>query len=574
MELEQIVKVARGDVPADLALRNGSLINVYTGEIYVTDVVIAGEKIVALGSGYEAREEIDLAKRYIAPGFINAHVHIESSMLIPPQFARAVVPLGTTSVITDPHEMANVCGLAGIRYMLDITEGLPLSVFVNAPSCVPATPMSTSGAELDAAQLAMLLDHPRVLGLAEMMNYPGLILGDLAVLAKMEAFEGRIVDGHSPGVSGAWLNAYAAAGVGSDHECSTVEEAQERLRLGMYLLIREATGARNLLTLLPVVTPENSRRCCFCTDDYHPTDILHDGEMDHILRQAVAHGLDPVTAIRMATLNTAEWFRLRDRGAVAPGKRADLVIFSDLQEIRPELVFCGGKLVARDGDPVGEWPVPAVDQSPVRDTVHVDWGSLDQDTFRIPAQGSRAHVIGVIENQIVTNHLIEEVAQENGYAVSNTERDILKMAVIERHLGTGNVGLGFIHGFGLKAGALATSVAHDHHNIVVVGVDDLSMLTAARAVGEMGGGFATANKDQVLATLPLPIAGLMSEQTAEAVVEVMDALQRSAADLGSILPDPFMTLTFMALEVIPALKLTDQTLIDVEQFKPLKLFVE
>ncbi len=574
MNLDQTVRIARGDAPADLALRNGSLINVYTGEIYSSDVIIAGDKIIALGPGYEAREEIDLAKRYIAPGFINAHVHIESSLISPPQFARTVVPLGTTSVVSDPHEVANVCGLAGIRYMLDISEGLPLTVFVNASSCVPATHMSTSGAELDADQLVTLLDHPRVLGLAEMMNYPGLILGDPKVLAKMEAFEGRIVDGHCPGASGAWLNAYAAAGVGSDHECSTVEEAIERLRLGMYLLIREATGARNLIDLLPVVTAENSRRCCFCTDDYHATDILNDGEMDYILRQAIAQGLDPVTAIRMATLNTAEWFRLYDRGAVAPGKRADLVIFTDLADIRPELVFCGGRLAARNGEPTGDWSVPTVDQSPVRGTIHLDWDSLDERAFRIPAQGPRARVIGAIENQIVTNHLVEKIAQENGYAVADVERDILKMAVIERHLGTGNVGRGFIHGFGLKAGALATSVAHDHHNIVVVGVDDQSMYTAARAVGEMGGGFAVANKDQVLATVPLPIAGLMSDQPAEAVGNAMETLLGSAATLGSVLPDPFMTLSFMALEVIPALKLTDQDLIDVEKFEPVNLFVE
>jgi len=574
MDLEQTLRVARGDAPADLALRNGSLINVYTGEIYVTDVIIADDEIIALGPGYQAREEIDLAKRYIAPGFINAHVHIESSMINPPQFARAVVPLGTTSVISDPHEIANVCGLAGIRYMLDVTEGLPLSVFVNASSCVPATHMSTSGAELDAAQLATLLDHPRVLGLAEMMNYPGLILGEPNVLAKMEAFKGRIVDGHSPGVSGAWLNAYVAGGVGSDHECTTAEEAIERLRLGMYLLIREATGARNLMDLLPAVTLENSRRCCFCTDDYHVTDVLSDGDIDHLLRQSIAQGLDPVTAIRMATLNPAEWFRLYDRGAVAPGKRADLVIFADLADIRPELVFSGGRLVAHNGEPVGDWPVPTVDQSPVRDTIRVDWDSLDKRAFHIPAQGSKARVIGAIESQIVTNHLIEEIPWENGLAVTDLERDILKMAVIERHLGTGNVGLGFIHGFGLKAGALATSVAHDHHNIVVVGVDDQSMYTAACAVGEMGGGFATANKDQVMATLPFPIAGLMSDQPAEAVVVAMDTLQKSAAALGSKLHDPFMTLSFMALEVIPTLKLTDQGLIDVEQFKPVKLFVE
>jgi adenine deaminase len=574
MDLEQTVRVARGDATADLALRNGSLINVYTGEIYVTDVIIAGEKIVALGPGYEAREEINLTKRYIAPGFINAHVHIEISMITPPQFARAVVPRGTTSVITDPHEIANVCGLDGIRYMLDVSEGLPLTVFVNAPSCVPASHMSTSGAELEAAQLVTLLDHPRVLGLAEMMNFPGLILGEPNILAKMEAFKGRIVDGHSPGVSGASLNAYVAAGVGSDHECTTAEEAIERLRLGMYLLIREATAARNLLALLPSVTPENSRRCCFCTDDVYASDLLEKGDIDHILRLAIAHGLDPVTAIRMATLNSAEWFRLYDRGAVAPGKRADLVVFADLLDIRPELVFSGGRLVAQDGETYGEWPIPAVDQSPVRDTIHVDWGSLDEQAFRVPSQGSRVRVIGVIENQVVTNHLIEEIAQEDGYVVADVERDILKMAVIERHLGTENVGLGFIHGFGLKAGALATSVANDHHNIIVVGVDDQSMYKAARAVGELGGGFAVAKNDQVLASVPLPVAGLMSDRPAEVVAAAMSILQSSAAGLGSKLSDPFMTLNFMALEVIPALKLTDQGLIDVEQFKPVKLFVE
>lgn len=574
MNLEQTVRVARGDAPADLALRNGSLINVCTGEIYVTDVIIASDMIVALGPGYEAREEIDLAKRYIAPGFINAHVHIEISMITPPQFAQAVVPRGTTSAITDPHEIANVCGLTGIQYMLDVSEGLPLSVFVNAPSCVPATHMSTTGAELDADQLATLLDHPRVLGLAEMMNFPGLIMGDSDILAKMEAFKGRIVDGHSPGVSGAWLNAYVAAGVGSDHECTTAEEAIERLRLGMYLMIREGTATRNLVDLLPVVTPENSRRCCFCTDDVYVTDLLEKGDIDHILRQAVAQGLDPVTAIRMATLNTAEWFRLYDRGAIAPGKRADLVVFADLLDIQPELVFCGGRLVAEDGDPVGDWPEPTVDLSSVRDTIHVDWDSLSERTFRVPAQGSRVRVIGVIENQAVTNHLVEEIPQDNGRALSDVERDILKITVIERHLGTGNVGRGFIHGFGLKSGALATSVANDHHNIVVVGVDDQSMYAAARAVGEMGGGFATANKDQVMARVPFPVAGLMSDQSAGAVRDAMETLQRSATLLGSKLHDPFMTLGFMALEVIPTLKITDQGLIDVEQFKHVELFVE
>jgi adenine deaminase len=574
MELAQIVKVARGDAPADLALRHGQLINVYTGEIYETDIIIAADQIIALGPGYEAREEIDLSNRYVAPGFIDAHVHIESSMVTPPQYARAVVPHGTTSVISDPHEIANVCGLDGIRYMLDASAGLPLSVFVNASSCVPATHMSTAGAELDAARLTSLLDHPRVLGLAEMMNYPGLILGDPGVLAKIKAFKGRIVDGHSPGVSGPWLNAYVAAGVGSDHECTTVDEAMERLRLGMYVFLREATSARNLIDLLPAITPENSRRCCLCTDDRHPNDLLDDGHIDHLLRLAISQDLDPVTAIRMATLNSAEYFRLQDRGAVAPGKRADLVTFSDLHNIHPELVFNGGRLVVQDGNLVGDWTPPRTDESSVRDTIHVDWDTIDERSFRIPAAGSRARVIGVIEGQIITEHLIEAVARDNGYAMPDLERDILKMAVIERHKGTGNVGLGFIHGMGLQTGALAASVAHDHHNIVVVGADDVSMLTAARAVGAMGGGFVATNQDRVLARLPLPIAGLMSDQPVDTVRDAMDTLLIHSAALGSQMHDPFMVLGFMALEVIPALKLTDQGLVDVEQFKPVALFVD
>jgi adenine deaminase len=574
MDLAQTIKVARGDAPADLALRNGNLINVYTGEIYESDIMIAEDKIVAVGPGYQAREEKDLGGRYVAPGFIDAHVHIESSMVTPPQFARAVVPRGTTSVVSDPHEIANVCGLDGIHYMLDASKGLPLTVYVNASSCVPATHMGTAGADLDAAQLASLRDHPSVLGLAEMMNYPGLVLGDPGVLAKVEAFAGRMIDGHSPGVSGPWLNAYIAAGIGSDHECTTVEEALERLRLGMYVFIREATGARNLTDLLPAVTPENSRRCCFCTDDRHANDLLDDGHIDHLLRLAIAHGLDPVTAIRMATLNTAEWFRLYDRGAIAPGKRADLVVFGDLLDIRPEFVFSAGQLVAQDGGLVGDWPIPRVDESAVRDTVRVNWDAINEHTFKIPAQGPKARVIGVLEGQLVTQHLIEPISRDNGHAAADPERDILKMAVIERYKDTGNVGLGFIHGMGLQAGALAASVAHDHHNIVVIGADDKSMLTAARAVGEMGGGFVVSNEDRVIAALPLPIGGIMSDRPIDAVREEMDTLLINSAALGSEMHDPFMVMGFMALEVIPALKLTDQGLVDVEQFKLVPLFLD
>jgi adenine deaminase len=342
----------------------------------------------------------------------------------------------------------------------------------------------------------------------------------------------------------------------------------------MVVFIREATGAHNLADLLPAVTPSSSRRCCFCTDDRHPSDLLDDGHIDHLVRMAVSRGLDPITAIRMATLNAAEWFRLYDRGAIAPGKRADLVVFADLRDIQPELVFSDGQLVAREGALVGDWSSPVVDESHVRDTVHVDWDTMDTSIFSIQARGSRIRVIGMVEDQLGTDHLIEEVTRRDGYAVADPERDILKMAVIERYKGTGNVGLGFIRGMGLQAGALAASVAHDHHNIVVIGVDDVSMLAAARAVGEMGGGFAAANEDRILASLSLPIGGIMSDQSVESVRDTMDRLLINAAALGAEPHDPFMTMGFMALEVIPALKLTDQGLVDVEQFKLVELFVE
>ncbi len=571
MKLTHFLPIARGDEPADLVLRNGRVINVFTGEIVETDVAIAGDTIVGLGPDYAAKEEIDLGGRYVCPGLMDAHVHIESSMVTPPQFARAVVPRGTTTVVTDPHEIANVAGADGIRYVLDVSEGLPLTVYVVLPSCVPATHMGTAGAELTADDLIALADLPRVVGLAEFMNVPGAVLGLPGVLEKLVAFQGRVIDGHAPAVSGKWLQAYVGAGPGSDHECTTADEMLEKLRLGMYVFIRESTAAKNLRALVPAVTLSNARRCAFCTDDRHPADLLDEGHLDHLIRLAIAEGVDPITAIRMATLNAAEWFRLRDRGAIAPGKRADMVVFSNLKDFRAEMVFAGGALVARDGEALGDWPLPAVDDASVRDTVHVEWERLD---LAIPAQGERVRVIGVVPDQVVTEHLIEPAKVVDGLAVADPERDLLKMAVIERHRGTGNVGLGFVRGIGLKRGALAGSVGHDCHNLIVVGCDDTSMMTAARAVGEMGGGLVAAAGEEVLASVPLPIAGLMSDRPVEAVRRQMDALLAVAADLGSSLHDPFMALGFLALEVIPALKLTDQGLVDVEKFDFVPLFVE
>ncbi len=570
MNLSDRIAAARGDTTADLLLTNLQLVNVFSGEIYSTEIAVKGSRIIGLGSGYRAAETVDLGGRYVAPGLIDAHVHIESSLCAPPEFSRAALTHGITSVITDPHEIANVHGLDGIRFMLESAKGGALSMYVMASSCVPATHMETSGAALDAADLQTLLANPWVLGLAEVMNFPGVVYGDPGVLAKLEAFAGRPLDGHCPGLTGQALNAYAAAGIGSDHECTTVEEAAEKLRRGMVIFIREATNAQNLRPLLPLVTPENSRRICWCTDDRQPADLLDDGSIDHMIRVAIREGgLDPVMAIRMGTLNPAAYFGLADRGGIAPGRRADLFIFSDLDAPRAERVYRGGRLVAQDGAltiTITPPPVTALPRS-----VNIRWDAVD---FSIPAGGPRVRVIGSLENQLITEHRIEDARIENGLAVADPARDILKMAVIERHHASGNTGKGFIHGIGLRRGAIAGTVAHDHHNLVVIGADDRSMMTAARAVEHMGGGLVAVDGERVLAELPLPIGGLMSDRPIGEVRAALDRLLDVAGrELGSTLHDPFMAMSFMALEVIPSLKLTDIGLVDVDAFEPVALFV-
>jgi len=568
MSLANRIAVARGDVPASLALRNAQLVNVLTGEIYPTDIIIEGDRIVATGYGYQAREEIDLKGRYVCPGFIDAHVHIESSLCTPPEFSRVVLAHGVTTVVTDPHEIANVLGLEGIRFMLERAKHGPINMFVMASSCVPATHMETSGARLEAEDLQPLLASARVLGLAQMMNYPGAINGDEGVLDKLYLYRNKVLDGHAPSVSGKALQAYVTAGIGSDHESTTVEEALEKLRLGLTLFIREGTTTRNLRPLLPVVTPENHHRICFCTDDRQPDSLLNEGSIDYMVRVAIQAGIDPIMAIRMGTINTANYFRLYRHGAIAPGRYADLVVFSDLYDLRAEMVFRAGTLAARDGVVVHErTPLRKID---IRSSVNVRPDRLD---FSIPAQGDKVRVIESVGDQVVTGSRIMPARIVDGEAVADPDRDLLKIAVVERHRATGNMGKGFITGFGLKRGAIAGTVAHDHHNLIVIGADDRSMRRAVLEVIHMGGGLAAVDENEVLARLPLPVAGLMSEEPIETVKRDYDALIAAAHQLGSTMPDPFMTMSFMALEVIPKLKLTDIGLVDVETFEVVSLFV-
>ncbi len=569
-----LLAVARGDRPADLLIRGGRVVNLFSGEIEETDVAIAGDKIAGLGRDYHAAETIEADGAFIVPGLIDAHVHIESSLCTPAQFMTAVLPRGVTCAVIDPHEIANVAGMAGIRYMAESSRQLPLTTVIMAPSCVPATSMENNGASLNADELVTLLHEGTVHGLAEVMNYPGVIQGDRTVLAKLAAFRGYPIDGHAPKITGHGLNAYAAAGIGSEHECTTVEEAREKLARGLYILIREATNARNLHTLLPLITPYNSRRISFCTDDRIPQDLLNQGSIDYMVRVAIDYGIDPIDVLRMATLNSAEWFGLHDRGATTPGRAADLLLVDDLQDFYARQVVAGGRLVAVDGQmlPTVELPASSGIEATHRvgATVNVAWSSVN---LTIKARGSQIRVIGARENQLVTDAYILNATIVDGNAVADPSRDLLKMAVIERHHARGNMGLGFIQGIGLQQGAIAGTVAHDHHNLIVIGADDNSMMTAARAVGDLGGGLVVALGDQVIAQLPLPIGGLMSDQPIHEVAAAYNVLRTAARAQGSPLHDPFMAMSFMGLEVIPELKLTDKGLVDVNQFELVDLFV-
>lgn len=567
MDLADRIKLALGQQPVDLLLKNGRLINVLSGEIHPASIAIHGGSIVGFGE-YEAAESVDLEGRYITPGFIDGHLHLESSMLSIPEFAANVVPLGTTAVVADPHEIGNVMGLDGIRYILASSSELPVSVFVMFPSCVPATPFETSGAELSHKDMEGFRDDERVLGLAEMMNYPGVLCADPEILAKINVFRDKVLDGHAPGLTGKDLCAYVSAGIGSDHECTSLEEAREKLRMGMRIMIREGSAAKNLDALLPLINDHNSQNCFFVTDDLDPADIIEKGHINRLVRTAVEKGLDPVRAVQMASINAARYFNLKGFGAVAPGYRADVLVLDDLKEMRVSRVYKSGKLVAENG--VLAAPRRKVVGPELRYTVNVAWEKV-QD-LSVTAQSSAINVIQVIPGQIVTERVVEQAAISNGKVVADPSRDILKIAVIERHRGTGSFAVGFIRGFGLKRGAIAATVAHDSHNIIVVGTNDGDMMAAARHVAESGGGLTAVDSSGVLADLALPIAGLMSDKSIQEVRSDLEAAVKAAQSLGCELENPFATLSFMALTPIPELKLTDQGLFDSVNFRFTPLF--
>ena len=567
-ELQRRIQIARGAIPADLVLFNAQLVNVCSGECYEADVAIADGLVVGVsppGDGYHGLNERDLQGRWLAPGLIDGHMHIESTMLMLSEFAKIVTPRGITSVMLDPHEFANVMGVAGIRYILESSRGLPLSAYVMISSCVPASSFESPYRVLMADDLLPLLEDEQVLGLAEMMNMPGILRGDEQLLAKIVATQkhGLVVDGHAPGLNGRDLCAYATAGVMSDHECSTLEEARQRIRQGMWLMIREGSAARNLDTLLPLVRELHPPRVFFVTDDRDPQDLTTRGHIDSMVRRAIEMGLDPIEAIRLASYNTAQYFRLYDRGAVAPNFVADLVVLDELYSFKVESVYKEGTLVAQDGRLLVD--VPAVTFTGVTDTVHI--GNIDENDLHIPGKPGLIEVIGIEPGQITTKHLQEKASIRDGEIVADPERDLLKLAVIERHHASGKVGLGIVKGFGLRNGALASSVAHDAHNLVIVGVSNSDILQAARVLVEMGGGFACVVDGEVRAKVPLPYAGLVSPLPANELVQQLYALDAAATELGCRLQHPCMTLSFLSLSVIPSLKLTDQGLIDVETFK-------
>jgi len=561
--LARLISVAKGERPADLILANAKVVNTFTGEIEAGNVAICGDRVAGVGDYHQAKQVLDLTGKYIAPGLINGHTHLESSMLDVGQYARAVVPRGTSALVTDLHEIANVCGLEGMRYVLSYVRRLPLDLFLMAPSCVPATHLETAGASISPEDIRQILRWQGTIGLGEVMNFPGVIGGDATVLSKINLARGKIVDGHAPGVGGKDLTAYAAAGILSDHESVSLAEARDKLRQGMFIMIREGSSEKNLDALLPLVTDKTYKRCFFVVDDRSCADLLRDGDIDAVVRKAIRRGLDPVRAIQMATINTAEYFRLGRLGAVAPGYPANLIVLDDLPDLQISMVFYRGRLVAREGKAL--FPLPQTSNRGVTNTVNIKPFTIE--ALRLKASGETKPVIEVVPGQIITRGKSEKVKAVDGAIVPDTGRDILKLVVVERHKATGNIGLGLVRGFGLKKGALASSIAHDSHNIIAVGTNDEDIFTAIREIERLQGGLVMAVEGKVLASLGLPIAGLLSDEPLETVAGKLEKLEQLAKDSGTTLPSPFATLSFLALPVIPELRLTDLGLVDVNKFK-------
>lgn len=557
---QRIIAVAAGREKADLVLKNAKYLNVFSNEFLCGDIAVANGLIAGVGK-YDGKTEIDVSGKLVLPGFIDAHIHLESSMVTPAEFAKAVVAHGTTTVITDPHEITNVMGIDGVEYMIQASQNLPIDVHFMMPSCVPATEIDESGAELDCKDIDMYLDNKKVLGLAEMMNYVGVINGDKNVLSKIVTSQAhhKKIDGHAPELSGNDLNAYIAAGVYSDHECSTFENALEKLRKGQFIMIREGTAAHNLKALMPLLTQQYYSRCMFATDDKHPSDLLHGGHIDYIVKQALKNGADPIVALKTATHHAARYFLLNNKGAIASGYLADIVVVDNLEDFNVETVFKRGKLVF-DGE-VKDFSAPTVDEKLAEkcfDTFHLD--SVTPSSFKVDG---KLGLIGLVGGELLTRNL--------GTADKiDVENDILKIACIERHKGTNHIGVGYVKGYSLKSGAVATSVAHDSHNIITVGCNDDDIAVAVNAIKDSKGGIAVVENGKIKALLELPIAGLMSDEPLTTVNEKLENAKSSAYELGADKSiDPFMTLSFLSLPVIPSLRITTKGVFDAENWKML-----
>jgi adenine deaminase len=566
--MRRLITVARGDAPADLVLTRARIVNTFTGEIEEGNVAVYGGRIAGVGDYTEGKQVVDLAGQYLAPGLIDGHYHLESSMLHVDQYARAVVPHGTLAAITDLHEVTNVSGLAGMRYILECGRRVPMDMFFVAPSCVPATHLETSGAKLGPRDIRAALRWKGVLGLGEMMNFPGVINADQETLAKIAAVGERVKDGHAPGVSGRALNAYMAPLIGSDHETTERHEGLEKLRRGMRLMIREGSAEKNLEDLLPLVTDGNYHRCMLVVDDRNARDIYYDGDVDAVVRKAIGLGLDPVRAVQMASLNVAEYFRIPGLGGIGPGYHANLLVLDDLRAFRIRQAYFRGKLVAQEGKALFQ---PRLRANPeMTRTMHIK--PFDASALALHSTLLDSFpVIEIIPGQIVTRWVRERPTRRNGTVVADPARDLLKLAVVERHKATGNIGVGLVKGFGLKRGAIGTSIAHDSHNIVVVGASDQDMYAVAKEIERNQGGLAAAAEGKVVTSMSLPISGLLSEEPLEAVVAHIERLEQAAKDLGCKAPSPYSILSFLALPVIPELKLTDMGLVDVMRMQLVKV---